>query len=70
MPMPIWLAHKMAARLTEVRKEGIVDFLRPDGKTQVSIDYEDGVPEAAPHRAHLDPARRRHQHRRTSCGPR
>ena len=44
MPMPIWLAHRMAARLTEVRKEGIVDFLRPDGKTQVSIEYEDGVP--------------------------
>jgi S-adenosylmethionine synthetase len=44
MPMPIWLAHRMAARLTEVRKQGIVDFLRPDGKTQVSIDYEDGVP--------------------------
>jgi S-adenosylmethionine synthetase len=44
MPMPIFLAHKMAARLTEVRKQGTVDFLRPDGKTQVSIDYEDGVP--------------------------
>jgi S-adenosylmethionine synthetase len=44
MPMPIWLAHKMAARLTDVRKQGIVDILRPDGKTQVSIDYEDGVP--------------------------
>ncbi len=44
MPMPIWLAHKMAARLTAVRKEGIVNFVRPDGKTQVSIDYEDGVP--------------------------
>jgi S-adenosylmethionine synthetase len=44
MPMPIWLAHRMAARLTEVRKQGVVDFLRPDGKTQVSIDYEDGVP--------------------------
>ncbi|MGH8977517.1 MAG: methionine adenosyltransferase [Acidimicrobiia bacterium] len=44
MPMPIWLAHKLAARLTAVRKEGVVDFLRPDGKTQVSIDYEDGVP--------------------------
>jgi S-adenosylmethionine synthetase len=44
MPMPIWLAHTMAARLSEVRKQGVVGFLRPDGKTQVSIDYEDGVP--------------------------
>jgi S-adenosylmethionine synthetase len=44
MPMPIWLAHRLAARLTQVRKEGVVDFLRPDGKTQVSVEYEDGVP--------------------------
>ncbi len=44
MPMPIWLAHKMAARLTQVRKERVVDFLRPDGKTQVSIEYENGEP--------------------------
>jgi S-adenosylmethionine synthetase len=43
MPMPIWLAHRLAARLTRVRKEGVVDFLRPDGKTQVSVEYEDGV---------------------------
>src|SRR5262245_27688234 len=44
MPMPIWLAHRLAERLTAVRKQGIVDFLRPDGKTQVSLDYENGVP--------------------------
>src|SRR5690349_15799154 len=44
MPMPIWLAHRMAAQLTKVRKEGIVPILRPDGKTQVSVEYENGVP--------------------------
>jgi len=44
MPIPIWLAHRMAAQLTRVRKEGIVPILRPDGKTQVSVEYEDGVP--------------------------
>jgi S-adenosylmethionine synthetase len=43
MPMPIWLAHRLSERLAQVRREGIVDFLRPDGKTQVSVEYEDGV---------------------------
>ena len=46
MPLPIYLAHRMAERLTEVRKNGTLDFLRPDGKTQVSGRYVDDVPVA------------------------
>ncbi len=48
MPMPITLAHKLCRQLAEVRKDGILDYLRPDGKSQVTVEYVDGRP------AHVD----------------
>ncbi len=44
MPLPIMLAHKLVRRLSEARRAGVVDFLRPDGKSQVSVEYVDGLP--------------------------
>jgi S-adenosylmethionine synthetase len=44
MPMPLWLAHRLAEGLSKARKSGLIDYLRPDGKTQVTIGYENGKP--------------------------
>jgi len=61
MPLPIHLAHRMAERLSEVRRSGALPYLRPDGKTQVTVAYEDGRPRAVTaavlstqHRAEID----------------
>src|SRR5436189_3596494 len=61
MPMPIAVAHRLAKRLADVRRAGVVSYLRPDGKSQVTIEYDDGVPNrvdtvviSAQHREEVD----------------
>ena len=56
MPLPIALSHRIINRLTELRQNGTLPWLRPDSKSQVTIEYEDGASRPRRHRGRLDPA--------------
>ena len=58
MPLPIMLAHKLVRRLSEVRKSGHLNFLRPDGKSQVTVEYVDDRPVRVDCRGRVHPAQR------------
>ena len=58
MPMPIQLAHQLARQLAEVRKAGVIPYLGPDGKTQVTVRYENDRPVEIAEGPDLDPAPR------------
>ena len=57
MPLPIALAHRIINRITELRQNGTLSWLRPDAKSQVTIEYDGCDPAAGPHRGRLDAAR-------------
>ena len=59
MPLPIMLAHKLVKGLSCARRDGMLDYLRPDGKSQVTVEYDNGQSGPRRHRRRLDPAQRR-----------
>ena len=56
MPLPIMLAHKLVKGLSCARRDGVLDYLRPDGKSQVTVEYDNGTARSRRHRGRLDAA--------------